>query len=311
MEILLKQLSEPAPPPSQLCPDLPPSVDRALAWMMAKEAAKRPPNLVTAVKALEEGAVEVGVAVPASPQTGLHAQQTTPAILAARTPDWAAAGVPATAAMKAAPVRTPAPGASAQVVAQLGSAATMTPDQLPPGQSFIAAESAERPVVRRSNRVILFGSLAVVVAAAAVAVVIIVNKKGGPKAAAGDAPIAVNDPQGPQAQPPAPPVITPPATAADAGPVEAAAPTVTIDIEGPPAGTKIRIGTLQVGTAPGPVVLPRGSTAVKLVFEASGYKRHEEEITPDKDYGLRVKLERKRTGIKRPDKDDIEDPFAP
>ena len=66
MEILLKQLTEQPVPPSQIEPDLPVSIDRGIAWMMMKDAVKRPPNLVTGMRALEDAALEAGVTPPRS-----------------------------------------------------------------------------------------------------------------------------------------------------------------------------------------------------------------------------------------------------
>jgi len=51
MDILLKQLNEEAVPPSAHFSDLPTSVDAGIAWMLQKDPAQRPPNLVTAVRA--------------------------------------------------------------------------------------------------------------------------------------------------------------------------------------------------------------------------------------------------------------------
>jgi len=64
MDILLKQLNEEAVPPSAHFSDLPTSVDAGIAWMLQKDPAQRPPNLVTAVRALEQAAEESGIAIP-------------------------------------------------------------------------------------------------------------------------------------------------------------------------------------------------------------------------------------------------------
>jgi serine/threonine-protein kinase len=64
MEILMKQISNEPVPASTLVAGLPPAVDEAISWMLKKDPAGRPPNLVTAVRALEQAAVAAGVAVP-------------------------------------------------------------------------------------------------------------------------------------------------------------------------------------------------------------------------------------------------------
>jgi serine/threonine-protein kinase len=62
LEILLKQTSEEPVPPSvraaqnPVLPPLPTEIDDAIAWCMKKDPAQRPPNLLTAVRALEEAA---------------------------------------------------------------------------------------------------------------------------------------------------------------------------------------------------------------------------------------------------------------
>lgn len=62
LEILMKQTAEEPVPPSQRAADnpvllpLPPAVDDAIAWMMKKDPAERPPSLVAAVSALEQAA---------------------------------------------------------------------------------------------------------------------------------------------------------------------------------------------------------------------------------------------------------------
>ena len=56
MSILMRQVNdEPAPPSSHL-PELPAAVDGAIAWLMRKDPAERPPTLIAAVRALEQSA---------------------------------------------------------------------------------------------------------------------------------------------------------------------------------------------------------------------------------------------------------------
>ncbi|HUH05193.1 MAG TPA: serine/threonine-protein kinase, partial [Kofleriaceae bacterium] len=67
MEILMAQIQEDAAPPSSYVSDLPKSVDDGIAWMLRKDPGERPPNLVTAVRALEDAAAAAGIPVPAGP----------------------------------------------------------------------------------------------------------------------------------------------------------------------------------------------------------------------------------------------------
>ncbi len=64
MEILMAQIGEEPAPPSSVQASLPSGVDDAIAWMMRKDADERPPDLATAVKALEDAAKGVGVQLP-------------------------------------------------------------------------------------------------------------------------------------------------------------------------------------------------------------------------------------------------------
>ncbi len=65
MEILIKQINQDPHPASHLVADLPMSVDAVISWMLKKDPAARPPNLVSAIRALEEAAAAAGLAVPA------------------------------------------------------------------------------------------------------------------------------------------------------------------------------------------------------------------------------------------------------
>ena len=63
MSILMRQVTERAAPPSSIAPELPSGIDDALAWLMEKDAADRPPNLREALAALETAAEQAGIAV--------------------------------------------------------------------------------------------------------------------------------------------------------------------------------------------------------------------------------------------------------
>ena len=101
MSILMKQMSEEPRPPSQVNPALPPAIDDTVAWLMKKDPAQRPPNLITAVKALEQACEAGGISVPRptagwdtpTPQPGSGTAPTLPAQRAS-TPHALAATVP-------------------------------------------------------------------------------------------------------------------------------------------------------------------------------------------------------------------------
>ncbi len=56
VSILVQQVNVDPPPPSSIAPELPQGVDETIAWLMRKDPAKRPPDLATAVRALEAAA---------------------------------------------------------------------------------------------------------------------------------------------------------------------------------------------------------------------------------------------------------------
>ncbi len=320
MEILLKQLSEQPPPPSSIAPELNDGCDQAVAWMMAKDPGKRPPNLVTAVRALEEAAASAGVAV-AAPITDSHAKQTAAALMVAATPDWQRRSTktptPATAAARA---LTPANAA-------LGHLDTMAAETPAKAVSFIAAESAEigvPPVPSKATSkigLVLAAAAAVIVGGAVVAVLF---TRGEGKAKTGPPAAGVTDPAGEPQPPPSKPVADPtdqPAGDQPAARVEPALPAeITIDIQGTPDGTDVLIGGKAVAKAPGALKLPRGDTAVVLEFKKAGYKTKKQEVTPARDLLLAVEMtadrksgrrdnKDKKDGRDKKDKDSIEDPF--
>jgi serine/threonine-protein kinase len=67
MDILFQQIQAEPPPPTSINPALPPGIDSIIASLMAKNPDDRPPNLATAIKALERCATDGGVPVASGP----------------------------------------------------------------------------------------------------------------------------------------------------------------------------------------------------------------------------------------------------
>jgi len=63
MSILIAQLQETPPAASSLVPDLPTAIDDAIAWLLAKDPAKRPPTMRAAMAALDDAAELAGISV--------------------------------------------------------------------------------------------------------------------------------------------------------------------------------------------------------------------------------------------------------
>ncbi len=64
MTLMMRQLTDEPAAPSTLVPELPPGIDDAIAWLMRKDREERPPNLATAIRALEQVAEDSGIAIP-------------------------------------------------------------------------------------------------------------------------------------------------------------------------------------------------------------------------------------------------------
>jgi len=65
MSIMMKQLADQPVPASTIVDELPPGVDDAIAWLMAKDPADRPPCARDAVRALEQAAEQAGIVIGA------------------------------------------------------------------------------------------------------------------------------------------------------------------------------------------------------------------------------------------------------
>lgn len=290
MEILLKQISEEPDPPSTRHPGLPASVDHAVLWMLAKDPAKRPPNLVTAVRALEDAARSAGVRLSTEPEpTGAYAAPTTPPMSAPRPPASA-----------------PAPVSGAPTVALDASVGPAGPQAPASPNGSTAAELAALRHRGSRRLAVVVGSVVAAVAAGTVVYM----------ALSGDD-VPPPDPAVERAAHTAPPAA-PDAAASRRSAVPDAAPPipaiVTIDVSGPPPGTEVFGPLGPVGVAPGPIQLPRGDRPVVLTFKAAGYRTVTAEVTPDRDAAIEVRL-KKKPPRRRPPKptkrgrDAIEDPF--
>ncbi len=75
LTVMVKQISEEPVPPTQRAretptlPELPLAVDDVIAWMMRKEPAERPPDLISAIHALEQAALAAGISLVGDERT--------------------------------------------------------------------------------------------------------------------------------------------------------------------------------------------------------------------------------------------------
>lgn len=314
MEILLAQISDQAAPPSTHAPHLPKSVDEGIAWMLRKDPAERPPNLVTAVRALEDAALSAGLNIPAGPAPSGVYNASTGAMARQRTPS----------------VVTPLPNNATA----LGSAATVTAEQL--GDT---SELVEAPAQPRSKAVILGAAL---VGAVAVGGLVYIMVGGGKKSSSDEAKSAKQTTTQPQPQePPAKPDPVPPTKAGhdpkpvDPPPVDPPKPQVTvkpvrvkIKVISAPAGTEVYRDGLLLGQTPGPIEIEKSDQKVELIFKKEGYVQRTYAFSPRRDGLIKVPMRRVsrhttrrihrtnrtnktgKTGNGHTGRDKLEDPFA-
>jgi serine/threonine-protein kinase len=372
MDILLKQIGEAPPAPSSRAPELPESVDQGIAWMLRKDPAERPPNLVTAVRALEDAAAAAGISVEPGPTTGVHSAVSGRIAAALRTPSQV--GVLQTqdsgVGSGSGGVGGRTPGRSRPSTGQprgmtpgkdtLGAAATMDAGALS-GSLAVPAVPAMTPalapvpvpvpehVQSKAGLYVLAGISAIAVAATVYfflrsnhesegtdeppeppAVTAPTTrggsaptpptppKKGAPPAGASRAAGAASgaadqaDPsragetatRGAAAGDPAAAAPTGDPAAATTTADPTAAPTVEIDVSGVPDGTEVYGPDGKLGTAPGPIALPRGDQPVELTFKAADYQPLTREVVPSGDAPLAVTLsplDKKRSTSASPD----------
>ena len=286
MSILIKQINDEPAPPSVLNGDIPPAVDDAIAWLMAKDREQRPSSLIAAMHVMEQAAEASGIAIPRATSAG-----------EAMRPD----GV------------TPVPGSLSGITTGMRG---MTPATAPGVAQGVAAtmlataSTTAGPPVARSRIPVVIAALAGALAIGAA--VFFVVGRGGDRADAAPAVVetaVVADAGSGAAAEPTPPPVAPPQPQA---PVAPEAPkTVIVTVSGVPDGTEVSIAGVVVGVAPGPVQIPRGERAAVLTFRNAGYVAASKSITPREDQELVVKLKKKRrAGGKRPSRDDIIDVFG-
>jgi serine/threonine-protein kinase len=292
MDILLKQIGEEPPAPSSIVPGLPAAVDQGVLWMLRKDPAERPPNLITAVRALEEAARDAGIDLPVGPQpSGGYTSPTSPPMSTQPTPGSL--------------LRTPTPPRPGRGAASIGTEDTLDSSTLDP-VSLGAALEGMPASARRRGRGVAVVAAGLVVAGAAVAMVVVGGGGGdsGGKSAGGGAGAGVSG-----LADAAPAVVVRP----DAAPALPAVVTITID--GPPAGTDVYGSHGLVGVAPGKVQLARGETEIILTLKRDGYETSTVIVVPRTDTTVQVALAKKRdgkgkgSGKGKGGRDTLEDPF--
>lgn len=322
MDILLAQISEEPAAPSSLVPSLPPAVDSVIGWMLRKEPGERPPNLITAVRGLEDAAAALGIAVAPPSTSAVHISLTTPVPMQHTPPV----------------IRSlfGAPGASMRAPSLVGAAPHITP---------LSPRARSRGVGRKLLMLAL--GLAGAVAAGLVVHWALSSARGqemagqaGQASALQHAASATNDSATAHAAPgtaidpalgagaqerstghgagsPDDPPATAPQRASEEEPRF-----VTLAIAGTPKGTEVYGPQGLLGIAPGEIQLLRGEEPILLTFKADAHHPKSRQVVPLEDGSIEVKLIRRkgRRGRIQPvrkrapprterPRDTLEDPF--
>ncbi len=246
MEILLHHINDAPPRAGDLVADLSPTVDEALAWMMAKDPARRPPNLVTAVNALEHGDRDVALRAtePSGGQSAVYSAATR-----ARS-------------------------------AQLGSAPTPTPGAMTPGLGQAATAIGDELRVAPPRRTGLWIGVGLAAVAAGVVAFVVARRGQGEGGAAATPPLAAVVADAAIGPALADATVAVATVAVDAAP--ALPTTVKLTITGTPSGTEVYGPRGPLGVAPGEIQLERGVETV-LTFKADGYATTTRTVTVSGD----------------------------
>jgi eukaryotic-like serine/threonine-protein kinase len=277
MDVLFKHTNTAPPRLSEVCPDLPPSLDEPVLRMLAKEPSERPETVIEAIDALACAAHEAGLGVPLPSSRG------------------AAGKTPTRRNGEPGVVITPARGIEREALAQAQTIAGI-------GPSFIAA-SSDIPQ-KHGKRNLAIGVATVVAALIGAALAVgFVMRHSGPAVAASQvlapalptvapAPIetaAVT----PSIAPPVTPTVAPSngaATGAATEPVE-----IDLQIQSTPALVDVYRGIEKLGTSAAPIKLKRGEK-VKLTFKAPGFAPTDVDLTPTQSTFLPVTLTKVKAG---------------
>jgi serine/threonine-protein kinase len=279
MTILMRQVSDEPPKPSSIRPELPPAVDDAVAWLMRKDPAGRPPSLIAAVRRLEGTASGGPGAMAELSAASSDRLATLPMGEGNTTPGGAAlAGV--------ARNRTPdGPPAAAAAESRLASTVPPAAGAAPAPAGLPTADGKRRPAPH-----LLLAGGALLAAAAIVAVMVVRSGRKGetPAAAPADAAAVAMAPDAGAVAAAAPLDAAMAPVSVDAAPALPA--DVFVTIEGTPPDTEVRRGGNIIGTAPGRVQIPRSDSEVLLVLSAEGFVPTTLVVIPSQNLTRTVKL---------------------
>lgn len=263
MDVMMAQVGSTPPSASSVCPDIPPALDAPILRMLAKEADARPQTLGAAVDELVAAARTAGIDVPS---VAVRSSEKLPAM-----------GVPTNKSTEE---------VFAPTLVQPG--VTIDPQTTLPSEQD-AKSGGKRPAV-----------IAVATALGVVALGLAFFLTQGTSTTD----TSTNTTKS-SATPEASVIPTiAPVTTASAAPSATATPAISdkieLRIQATPEGMDVFLGERKLGTAPGPIELPRGEAPLTLTFAAKGYQSKNLPITPSQNVLIPMTLDKSSTVAKPP-----------
>lgn len=267
MDVMMAQVGSTPPSASSVCPDIPAALDAPILRMLAKDAGARPATLNAAVDELVAAARSAGIDVPAVATRSSEKLPSLPLSTNKSSEDVFAA-----------------------TVVQPG--VTIDP------QTTLPAAQDAKTGGKRSAIIAVAAALGI----AALATVFFVSR---PESGAADTPVDATKPSADIVQPVAStgPAIAPMASSApSAAPATSAAlpDKIELRVKATPENVDVYLGERKLGTAPGPIELPRGDTEISLTFSAKGYQSKSVPITPSQSVLIPISLDKAATTVKAP-----------
>jgi serine/threonine-protein kinase len=260
MDLLMKQMATPPPPLSSVS-GLPAALDAPILKMLEKSPDDRPGGVGIALESLVQACAGAGFGVTLGPQ----GTQAFAANAAAAAPAQGYIGTTPASLKHATPAQMQSFEGARTIAAEPPAAA---------GQTFQGAERDVRAPAKRTP-LLVAGGVGVLLLAG---VGVFVGAKmggGGAQPQATQKPAMTSEPSAATA------TAATTATASATTSATATAPAeVKVTVKCKPEHAAIFLGKEQIGTAPGPVSVKRGTDRVKLTLKADGFQPKDVEVEP-------------------------------
>lgn len=268
MDVMMAQVGSTPPSASSVCPDIPAALDAPILRMLAKDAGARPSTLNAAVDELVAAARSAGIDVPA---------------VATRSSE------------KLPSLNLPANKTSEEVFA----ATVVQPGVTIDPQTTLPAAQDAKAGTRRTVVMALIATLSIGGLAAAAFFL------GRSESGAADTPVNAGKPSADVVLPvaSAAPTIAPMTSSApSAAPAESATvpDKIELRVKATPENVDVYLGDRKLGSAPGPIELPRGDKEISLTFSAKGYQSESVSIDPSHNILIPITLNKVVSTVKPP-----------